>query len=59
MGRVRGADLDHAVRAPSPPGRNRFAAGEIGLWRWALALVVYALLLGFHAPLIGISPFPV
>ena len=39
-------------------GRNRFAAGEIGLWRWALALVVYGLLLGFHAPLIGISPFP-
>jgi uncharacterized membrane protein len=39
-------------------GRNRFAASEIGLWRWALALVVYGLLLGFHAQLVGISPFP-
>jgi uncharacterized membrane protein len=39
-------------------GRNRFAAGEIGLWRWAAALAVYALLLIFHARLIGVSPFP-
>lgn len=39
-------------------GRNRFDAGEIGLWRWALGLAVYALLLGAHGPLIGISPFP-
>jgi uncharacterized membrane protein len=40
-------------------GRNRFRPSEIGLWRWCVALVVYALLLGGHAPLIGVSPFPV
>src|ERR1700730_2527611 len=40
-------------------GRNRFRPSEIGLWRWCVAVVVYALLLGGHAPLIGVSPFPV
>ncbi len=39
-------------------GRNRFVAGEIGLWRWGLALAAYALMLGGHAPVIGVSPFP-
>lgn len=39
-------------------GRNRFRAGEIGAWRWIAGLVVYALLLGGHGPIIGISPFP-
>jgi uncharacterized membrane protein len=39
-------------------GRNRFAAREIGLWRWAAALAAYALMLGGHGPVIGISPFP-
>lgn len=39
-------------------GRNRFRPGEIGAWRWAAALVVYALLLGGHGPVIGISPLP-
>ncbi len=39
-------------------GRNRFRPGEIGAWRWAVALVVYALLLGGHGPVIGISPLP-
>jgi uncharacterized membrane protein len=39
-------------------GRNRFNAGEIGLWRPVAAVVVYALLLGGHAHLIGVSPFP-
>jgi uncharacterized membrane protein len=39
-------------------GRNRFAAGEIGAWRWAAALVAYGLFLGFHAQIIGVSPFP-
>jgi uncharacterized membrane protein len=39
-------------------GRNRFDAAEIGLLRWALGFAVYALLLGAHGPLIGISPFP-
>lgn len=39
-------------------GRNRFVPGEIGAWRWLAALAVYALLLGLHARIIGISPFP-
>src|SRR5207244_2811440 len=39
-------------------GRNRFEAGEIGLWRWGAALAAYALMLGGHAPIIGVSPFP-
>jgi len=39
-------------------GRNRFSPGEIGAWRWGAALVVYALLLGGHAHIIGVSKFP-
>jgi uncharacterized membrane protein len=39
-------------------GRNRFRAGEIGTWRWIAALAVYAVLLGGHQSVIGISPFP-
>jgi uncharacterized membrane protein len=38
-------------------GRNHFRFGEIGWWRWAIALVVYAVMLGGHGPVIGISPF--
>jgi uncharacterized membrane protein len=38
-------------------GRNRFTPGEIGAWRWSLAVVVYALMLGGHAHVIGVSPF--
>jgi uncharacterized membrane protein len=38
-------------------GRNRFAAREIGLWRWGLGIAVYAILLAAHRPLIGVSPF--
>jgi uncharacterized membrane protein len=40
-------------------GRNRFMPREIGLWRWGVALLAYALMLGGHAPVIGVSPFPV
>ncbi len=39
-------------------GRNVFKPGEIGLWRGAAALVVYGLMLGGHAAVIGVSPFP-
>jgi uncharacterized membrane protein len=39
-------------------GRNRFSMREIGTGRWLVALAVYAVLLGGHAPLIGVSPFP-
>jgi uncharacterized membrane protein len=38
--------------------RNRFIPREIGVWRWAIALVAYGLMLGGHAPVIGVSPFP-
>jgi uncharacterized membrane protein len=38
--------------------RNRFTPREIGIWRWGLALLVYALMLGGHAQVIGVSPFP-
>ena len=40
-------------------GRNRFIPREIGFWRWAVALLVYVLMLGGHAPVVGVSPFPV
>jgi uncharacterized membrane protein len=39
-------------------GRNRFSLGEIGAWRWGIAIVAYALMLGGHAHVIGVSPFP-
>jgi uncharacterized membrane protein len=39
--------------------RNRFRWREIGLWRWLIGFVVYALMLGGHGPVIGVSPFPV
>jgi uncharacterized membrane protein len=38
-------------------GRNRFKPGEVGAWRLAIGVVVYALMLGGHAHVIGISPF--
>jgi uncharacterized membrane protein len=40
-------------------GRNRFMLREVGLWRWGVALLAYALMLGGYAPVIGVSPFPV
>src|SRR6202030_3395210 len=39
-------------------GRNRFIPREIGLWRWAIAVLAYVLMLGGHAPIVGVSPFP-
>jgi uncharacterized membrane protein len=39
-------------------GRNRFIPREVGLWRWAIALLAYALMLGGHGPVLGVSPFP-
>jgi uncharacterized membrane protein len=39
-------------------GRNSFNANEIGLWRPLLGLAAYALMLGGHTHLIGVSPFP-
>ena len=39
-------------------GRTAFSAREIGWWRPAAALGAYALLLGGHRWLVGVSPFP-
>jgi uncharacterized membrane protein len=39
-------------------GRNRFIPREVGLWRWAIALLAYVLMLGGHGPVLGVSPFP-
>jgi len=40
-------------------GRNRFIPREIGLWRWAIAVLAYLLMLGGHEPIVGVSPLPV
>jgi uncharacterized membrane protein len=39
-------------------GRNRFSAVEIGAWRPLVGGLAYALMLGGHAHIIGVSPFP-
>lgn len=39
-------------------GRNRFVARELGWWRPAAGVGAYVLMLGGHAHLIGVSPFP-
>ncbi len=38
-------------------GRNSMNWREVGLWRPAVALVAYAMMLGGHSHLIGVSPF--
>jgi len=40
-------------------GRNRFIPREIRLWRWAIAVLAYLLMLSGHEPIVGVSPFPV
>ncbi len=39
-------------------GRNSLAMHEIGWWRPAAGLVAYALMLGGHAHIVGVSPWP-
>lgn len=39
-------------------GRNSFVAGEFGWWRPTAGVVAYALMLGGHAHIVGVSPFP-
>jgi uncharacterized membrane protein len=39
-------------------GCNRFSAAEIGVWRPLAGVLAYALMLGGHAHIIGMSPFP-
>ena len=40
-------------------GRNAWRPGELGWWRPAAALGAYALMLGGHAHIVGVSPWPV
>jgi uncharacterized membrane protein len=39
-------------------GRSRLKLAEIPRWRWAVALAAYALFLGGHSHIFGVSPFP-
>jgi uncharacterized membrane protein len=39
-------------------GRTRFNPGEIAASQWVAALIAYALMLGGHSHIIGVSPFP-
>lgn len=39
-------------------GRNAFHARELGWWRPAAGLTAYALMLGGHAHIVGVSPWP-
>lgn len=39
-------------------GRNRFVAGEIGLWRAGLALLITAVMVALHPLVIGVSALP-
>ena len=38
--------------------RNQFVAGELGWWRPAAGLLAYVLMLGGHAHIVGVSPWP-
>jgi uncharacterized membrane protein len=58
LGAICGTDLHCAPFAAIAAGRNRFIPREIGFWRWGVTLLVYALMWGGHAPVIGVSPFP-
>ena len=40
-------------------GRNSLVAREMGWWRPAAGFVAYALMLGGHAYIVGVSPWPV
>ena len=39
-------------------GRNSFDMREMGWWRPAAGIVAYALMLGGHAHIVGVSPWP-
>ncbi len=39
-------------------GRNRLMMREIGLWRPAVGFAAYALMLGGHVHIVGVSPWP-
>lgn len=40
-------------------GRNTFDFGGIGWWRIGLGVLAYALFIGGHVHIVGVSPFPV
>jgi len=39
-------------------GRNKLVLNEVRTWRWIVAVAAYALILGGHSHMIGVSPFP-
>lgn len=39
-------------------GRNRLNVGELKLWRLAIGIVVFVLVLHFHADIMGVPPLP-
>ncbi len=39
-------------------GRNRFVPGELGWWRLGVGVLAYGLMLGGHAHIVGVSPWP-
>jgi uncharacterized membrane protein len=39
-------------------GRNRFSFSELKLWRLAIGVAVFALILHFHADVMGVYPLP-
>jgi uncharacterized membrane protein len=39
-------------------GRTRFNPDEIAAWQWIVAVIAYALMLGAHSHIIGVSPIP-
>ena len=53
---ARSRDLGHFAAIAS--GRTRFNPGEIAAPQWVIALIAYALMLGGHSHIIGVSPFP-
>jgi hypothetical protein len=51
--------LKRAAYLSVGPARCKPRSDSIATWRWAAALLAYALMLGGHAPVIGVSSFPV
>ena len=39
-------------------GRTQFNPDEISAWQWIVAVIAYALMLGAHSHITGVSPFP-
>lgn len=39
-------------------GRNRFSFSELKIWRLAIGVVVFALILHFHVDIMGVPPLP-